>query len=98
MAAITKKMTTIDYCHLFYYIPGITFFILFCSYHQQVPSEIPRLELKASHGLANPEEFQLPSPHADWREAYKGFDVSEVLLDKIKKGEEVRLTVSTKDV
>ena len=48
------------------------------SYFHKVPAEPPELELKATHGLASPQEFTLPAPHALWSgDTYTGFDASK---------------------
>ena len=48
------------------------------SYFHKIPEEAPDLELKATHGLASPQEFTLPAPHAMWTgDTYAGFDVSK---------------------
>lgn len=47
-------------------------------YFHKIPEEAPELELKATHGLASPQEFTLPTPHAMWAgDTYAGFDVSK---------------------
>lgn len=47
-------------------------------YFHKIPEEAPDLELKATHGLASPQEFTLPAPHAMWGgDTYAGFDVSK---------------------
>ena len=52
-------------------------FVLF-SYFHKIPEEAPELELKANHGLAIPQEFTLPAPHAMWGgDTYAGFDASK---------------------
>jgi len=49
------------------------------SYHQKVPPVAPDLELKATFGLAAPEEFKLPEPSAQWTAAvYKAFDITKM--------------------
>ncbi|XP_063229719.1 BRO1 domain-containing protein BROX-like [Bacillus rossius redtenbacheri] len=35
-------------------------------YHQKVPDDPPELEIKATYGLASPEEFHLPQPSPLW--------------------------------
>ena len=51
---------------------------LFCRYFQKVPPEVPELEKKATYGLANPEEFQLPPPNPLWSaDIYNSFDLSK---------------------
>ena len=53
-------------------------FTFFLSYFHKIPEEAPELELKATHGLASPQEFTLPAPHAMWGgDTYAGFDVSK---------------------
>ena len=50
-----------------------------CSYHQKVPPVAPDLELKATFGLAAPEEFNLPAPNEQWTAAvYKAFDITKM--------------------
>jgi len=52
---------------------------LCCSYHQKVPPVAPDLELKATYGLAAPEEFNLPAPNEQWTAAiYKAFDITKM--------------------
>lgn len=47
-------------------------------YFHKIPAEPPELELKATHGLASPQEFSMPSPHAMWSaDTYAGFDASK---------------------
>ncbi|PAA53854.1 hypothetical protein BOX15_Mlig023520g1, partial [Macrostomum lignano] len=62
-------------------------------YHQNVPSEIPELELKPTFGLAAPENYQLPEINKLWTpEAYKGFDLTKMGVksesEESKKAEE----------
>jgi len=66
-------------------------YVLSChSYHQKVPPVAPDLELKATYGLAAPEEFVLPEPNAQWTAAvYKAFDIT-----KMPSRNEVRCHVS----
>lgn len=53
--------------------------VLCYSYHQKVPPVAPDLELKATFGLAAPEEFNLPDPNEQWTAAvYKAFDVAKM--------------------
>lgn len=48
-------------------------------YHQKVPPVAPDLELKATFGLAAPEEFKLPEPNEQWTAAvYKAFDITKM--------------------
>ncbi|XP_066280870.1 BRO1 domain-containing protein BROX-like [Branchiostoma lanceolatum] len=55
-------------------------------YFQKVPPEVPELEKKATYGLANPEEFQLPPPNPMWSaDIYNSFDLS--LAPATQKGE-----------
>ncbi|PFX18564.1 BRO1 domain-containing protein BROX-like [Stylophora pistillata] len=47
-------------------------------YFHKVPAEPPELEVKATHGLASPQEFTMPAPHASWSgDTYAGFDASK---------------------
>jgi hypothetical protein len=49
------------------------------SYHQKVPPTVPELELKATYGLAAPEEFKMPPPDAQWTaDVYKAFDITKM--------------------
>lgn len=49
-------------------------------FHQKVPYDVPELELKATYGLASPEDFQMPSPHPLWTPVtYKAFDLSNAI-------------------
>jgi hypothetical protein len=51
---------------------------LVCRYHQKVPTELPELEVKATYGLAKPEEFQPITPSQLWTpETYAAFDISK---------------------
>jgi len=44
-----------------------------------VPPVAPDLELKATFGLAAPEDFNLPEPNAQWTAAvYKAFDITKM--------------------
>jgi hypothetical protein len=44
-----------------------------------VPVTAPELELKATYGLAAPEEYQLPPPDAQWTaEVYQAFDITKM--------------------
>lgn len=44
-------------------------------YHQKLPYDPPQLELKATYGLASPEEFQEPSLNPLWsKEVYQKMD------------------------
>ena len=55
------------------------------SYFHKIPAEPPELELKATHGLASPQEFSMPSPHAMWSaDTYAGFDASKANPPKVK--------------
>lgn len=46
-------------------------------YFHKIPEEAPELEMKATHGLASPQEFTLPAAHAMWAgDTYAGFDAS----------------------
>lgn len=60
-------------------------------YHQRVPEEVPQLELKATYGLAKPEEFQWPKPSEMWNSKnYESFKISKAKtpdFGKAKKGE-----------
>ena len=43
------------------------------------------MEKKAAHGLANPQEFSLPSPHTLWtKDLYDSFDVEKVPKEKVR--------------
>jgi hypothetical protein len=55
------------------------------SYFHKIPEEVPELEKKAAHGLANPQEFSLPSPHTLWtKDLYDSFDVEKVPKEKVR--------------
>lgn len=42
-----------------------------------MPPVVPELELKATYGLAAPEEFTLPDPDAQWTaDVYRAFDIT----------------------
>ena len=42
------------------------------------------MEKKAAHGLADPQEFSLPSPHALWtKDLYDSFDVEKIPKEKV---------------
>lgn len=62
-------------------------------YHQKLPFDPPQLELKATYGLASPEEFQEPSLNPLWsKEVYQKMDAKmapkpEPKDDKKKPGE-----------
>lgn len=57
----------------------------FYSYHQKVPEEAPDLELKATYGLAKPEEFTMPSKSAQWIPAtYLAFDLAKGMMSDAK--------------
>ena len=59
------------------------------SYFHKIPEEVPELEKKAAHGLANPQEFSLPSPHALWtKDLYDSFDVEKIPKEKVRKSSE----------
>ena len=48
------------------------------SYHHKVPPNVADLELKATYGLAAPQEFSQPEKNASWTvEAYKAFDITQ---------------------
>jgi len=54
-------------------------------YHQKLPLETPMLDVKAVHGLADPEEFVYPDLHVLWnRDSYDGFNLSKAVDAKIK--------------
>ncbi|XP_014669776.1 PREDICTED: BRO1 domain-containing protein BROX-like [Priapulus caudatus] len=55
-------------------------------YHQNVPEEPPELELKATYGLAKPEEFSLSKISSEWTPAvYSAFDLSRGMKEDAKK-------------
>lgn len=57
---------------------GITNWFRLFSYFHKIPEEAPGLEVKATHGLASPQEFTLSAAHAMWAgDAYAGFDASK---------------------
>ena len=63
------------------------FFLFLSSYFHKVPAEPPELELKATHGLASPQEFSMPAPHALWSaDTYTGFDATKANPPKVKSG------------
>jgi hypothetical protein len=39
--------------------------------------------MKATYGLASPQEFNLPAPFSLWTDAYAGFDVSKAQPPKV---------------
>lgn len=48
------------------------------SYHQKVPDELPELEIKATYGLAKPEDFTAPMQHELWTpDSYHSFDITK---------------------
>lgn len=54
-------------------------------YHQKVPLETPILDVKAIHGLADPEEYTYPEKHALWTmDSYDAFNLSRAVDAKIK--------------
>lgn len=54
-------------------------------YHQKLPIETPILDTKAIHGLAEPEEFIPPEPHALWSpNTYDSFNIAKALEVKDK--------------
>ena len=47
-------------------------------YHHKVPLDAPELELKATYGLASPEEFTIPEASSLWTsETYNQFDITK---------------------
>ncbi|CAB3983508.1 Hypothetical predicted protein [Paramuricea clavata] len=60
-------------------------------YFHKVPEEVPELEKKAAHGLANPQEFSLPSPHALWtKDLYDSIDAEKVPKEKAPTNEPIK--------
>ena len=60
-------------------------FLMIYRYHQKVPPEVPTLELKATYGLASPEEFSMPGASALWTaDTYAAFDVAKAPADDAK--------------
>ena len=60
-------------------------------YFHKIPEEVPELEKKAAHGLANPQEFSLPSPHTLWtKDLYDSFDVEKVPKEKAPINEPIK--------
>ncbi|XP_031575308.1 BRO1 domain-containing protein BROX-like [Actinia tenebrosa] len=55
-------------------------------YFHKIPAEPPELEMKATFGLASPQEFNLPAPFSLWTDAYAGFDVSKAQPPKSTAG------------
>lgn len=54
-------------------------FLYRISYHQKVPPVAPDLELKATYGLAAPEDYQLPPASPQWTpDVYKAFDITKM--------------------
>jgi len=48
-------------------------------YHQKIPEKLPELNLKATHGLAEPEAYSLPEKSSRWGpELLSAFDLSEI--------------------
>lgn len=46
-----------------------------------MPTELPPLELKATHGLVSPEEFKVPPISTLWSgNAYTAFDLTKTVL------------------
>lgn len=44
-----------------------------------MPETAPELELKATYGLAAPEEYELPPPDAQWTsDVYRAFDITKM--------------------
>jgi len=55
-------------------------------YHQMVPDKPNELELKATYGLASPEELVLPEMNEQWsEETYKAFDLTLNKIDPKEK-------------
>ncbi|EDO43006.1 predicted protein [Nematostella vectensis] len=46
-------------------------------YFHKIPEEPQELDMKATFGLASPQEFILPAPNAIWTEAYAAFDATK---------------------
>ncbi|KXJ17469.1 BRO1 domain-containing protein BROX [Exaiptasia diaphana] len=59
-------------------------------YFHKVPTEPPDLELKATYGLASPQEFSPPAPAPTWVDAYAAFDASKAQPPKTTGGEDVK--------
>ncbi|XP_046848261.1 BRO1 domain-containing protein BROX-like [Xenia sp. Carnegie-2017] len=60
-------------------------------YFHKIPEEIPEIEKKASHGLASPQEFSLPSPHQLWtKEVYESFDIEKIPKEKAPDNEPIK--------
>ena len=56
-------------------------------YHQKVPPVVPELELKATYGLAAPEEFTPPQCSPEWTvEAYSAFNITTKPLTEEEVG------------
>ncbi|RNA06800.1 BRO1 domain-containing BROX, partial [Brachionus plicatilis] len=52
-------------------------------YHQKVPLEVPALESKSMHGLAEPEEYDFSNPHELWTpSSYNSFDISKNVKER----------------
>jgi hypothetical protein len=52
-------------------------------YHQKVASDLPPLEMKATHGLVSPEEFKIPAISPLWSAtAYSAFDLTKTFDPK----------------
>ncbi|KAK3741275.1 hypothetical protein QZH41_012577 [Actinostola sp. cb2023] len=54
-------------------------------YFHKVPAEPPDLELKATYGLASPQEFSIPAAISTWTDAYAGFDASKAQSPKVSQ-------------
>lgn len=77
------------------------FFLLQCyccfffdRFRQQVPDVVPELEIKATHGLVKPEDFDLPLPSELWSpSAYESFDITKAAPDySVKKNNRCDVT------
>ncbi|CAD5110790.1 DgyrCDS155 [Dimorphilus gyrociliatus] len=51
-------------------------------YHHKVPTTTPALELKATYGLASPQDFEVPGLSSLWtKKAYEGFKIEKHVPD-----------------
>ena len=56
----------------------------FFRYFHKVPPEPPELEMKATYGLASPQDYILPNLHPLWTgDVYAAFDVSKATPPKV---------------
>ena len=54
------------------------------SYHQKVPLVAPDLEMKATYGLVQPEEYTKPAPSEAWtKQIYDSFDLTKAPTETV---------------